>query len=153
MTLHSYCILTSAVHMFSKCALRRHGPVTPPLRSCEPDRASPQGSETDGSSPCRSEHKAPERSLQSVVPVLNIERSKARPRCRASQGHPPPAIQAFCFFLFTSICSQLPHQSPFPAVNLSFAPTSSLSCPVSLHLHTSLALSCICDSITLVSFS
>ncbi|KAJ4932169.1 hypothetical protein JOQ06_010595 [Pogonophryne albipinna] len=44
------------------------------------DRASPQGGETDGSSPCRSEHKAPERSLQSVVPVLNIERSKARPR-------------------------------------------------------------------------
>lgn len=41
-----------------------------------PDRAWARGAETDGSSSCRSEHEAPERSLQSVVPVLNIDRSK-----------------------------------------------------------------------------
>lgn len=41
------------------------------------DRAWARGAETDGSSSCRSEHEAPEHSLQSVVPVLNIDRSKA----------------------------------------------------------------------------
>lgn len=47
------------------------------------DRAWPLGAETDGSSSFWSEHKAPEHSLQSVVPVLNIDRSKALPRYRA----------------------------------------------------------------------
>lgn len=72
----------STLHLLSKRALR-HGPITPPLcagvRSC----LAP-GAETDGSSSCRSEHKAPEQSLQSVVPVLNIDRSKVLPCYRAN---------------------------------------------------------------------
>lgn len=46
-------------------------------------RAWAQGAETDGSSSCRSEHKTLEHSLQSVVPVLNIDRSKTLPQFRA----------------------------------------------------------------------
>lgn len=129
-----------------KVALRRHGPITPPLRWREPGSCLTPGDETDGSS---SEHKAPEHLLQSVVPVLNIDRSKSLPRYRVSKGHTLPASQAF--FLSSSICSQPPHQSPFPAMNLSSALTSPSSCPVSLNLNTSLAPSCVCDSITLVS--
>lgn len=64
------------------------------------DRAWPLGAETDGSSSFWSEHKAPEHSLQSVVPVLNIDRSKALPRYRAIQGHTPPARLPISLFPF-----------------------------------------------------
>ncbi|KAK9535326.1 hypothetical protein VZT92_007712 [Zoarces viviparus] len=54
-----------------------------PCAGVKPGSCLAPGGETDGSSSCRSEHKAPERSLQSVVPVLIIDENKTLPRYRA----------------------------------------------------------------------
>lgn len=80
-----------------KIALRQHGPIIALLHWSELGPCLAPGDETDGISSCRSEHKTPEHLLQSVVPVLNINRSKTLPRCRVGEGHPPPASQAFSF--------------------------------------------------------
>lgn len=69
----------NSAHVLGKCSSL----VTPALRWREPRSCLAPGGETDGSSCCRSEHRALERSLQSVVPVLNIDGSKTLPRYRA----------------------------------------------------------------------
>lgn len=125
------------------------GPLTPPLRWHAMGSCLAPGPETDGSGPCRSEHKAPELSSQSVVPVLNIDGSETLPRHRAGEGHRPPVSQAIFPFSSSPPSALISHL--FPAMNLSSARASPSSCPVSPHLHTSPALSCVCDSITLVS--
>jgi len=68
------CLISSA-HVLSKCALKR-GCIKLPLCWHELRLCLAPGDEMDGSSSCQSEHKAPEHLLQSVVPVLYIDRSK-----------------------------------------------------------------------------
>lgn len=106
-------------------------------------RAWAHGAETDGSSSCRSEHKTLEHSLQSVVLVLNIDRSKTASVW--SQLGAPSSCKS-SLFPFSSpplICSQPPRQSPFPAMNLS---------PCSYLLHLVLSL-CTCTPLWLCHVS
>lgn len=111
----------------------------------ESGRASAQGAETDGSSSCQSDLKALEQSLQSVVPVLNIEGSNtqlgAASSCESS------------LFLFPLHLYLLSATS-----SVAFACTESVLCSRRLHLVPSpctctplLPPPCVCDSITLVS--
>lgn len=94
-------------HVRSKCSLGRHGAVRPPQCWREPgivprppagEGEGGGGGGTDGSSSCRSEHKAPERSLQSVFPVLIIDKSEGTGP--AGGVRPAPACQTFPFFPF-----------------------------------------------------
>lgn len=83
------------------------------------DRVRARGAETDGSSSCRSEHKGPERSLQSVVPVLNIGRSGAGVQRRL--GSPSSSSRAVFLLPLQSALlpsCRIPSCAPAPPLRL-----------------------------------
>lgn len=135
-------------HVRSECSLGRHSAVRPPQCWREPGIVPRPpageweggGGGTDGSSSCRSEHKAPERSLQSVFPVLIIDKSEGTGP--AGGVRPAPACQTFPFFPFPppSALNRLISRL-FPAFNPSSHLTSRALVPV--QLHTSVRLLCL----------
>lgn len=146
-----HLLMINSAHVLSKRALGGHDPASPPLHWRESGSCLGPG-RWDGWQQFLPVWTQDPGALFTICgPCAKYRQEQDRLGLEPARGTLLLQVKPFSFFLSTSYLLSTASSVTFPcneSVLLLLPPSS---CPVSLHLHTSLALSCVCDSITLVS--